>query len=301
LGGCVNDVFLMSSVLQECGFSADQIRVLLDERATARGILDRIQWLVDGVAPGDTLVFFYSGHGAQLPTYGLGDQVDRMDETLVPHDFDWTPETCVTDDQIFGLYSQLPYETRLVMIFDCCHSGGIHRDSGLKVRGLTPPDDIRHRGLRWDAKLSMWVPRELAPLNAEFADDAEVQRQFCGEAGNVGRLGRAMRLRGMSHKRYDAAKKRAKGAPVGPFLPVIVEACQEQQYSFEYRHGVQSFGAFTYSLADILRKAGSITFEKLVKQTGDRLRDLGYDQTPAILGPRKILKAKVPWSAGGGE
>ena len=30
----MNDVFLMSSVLQESGFGADEIRVVLDERAT---------------------------------------------------------------------------------------------------------------------------------------------------------------------------------------------------------------------------------------------------------------------------
>lgn len=301
LSGCLNDVFLMSSVLQECRFTPDQIRVVLDDRATAKGILERMAWLVDGAAPGDTLVFYYSGHGAQLPTYGMGDKVDRMDETLVPHDFNWSPETCITDDQIFRLYSQLPYDVRLVMIFDCCHSGGIHRDGGVKVRGLTPPDDIRHRALRWDPEVSMWVPRDLSKLNADFSDDENVQRQFCGKSGSLARLGRAMPLRGLSRKDYDAKKTSAKGKPIGPYLPVVIEACQESEYSYEYRHGVQSFGAFTYSLADILRRTRTITFENLVKQAGSRLRDLGYDQKPAILGPRKILKANVPWTGKSAE
>src|SRR5262249_37294236 len=34
LEGCVNDVFQVSAVLQECGFAAQDIRVVLDERAT---------------------------------------------------------------------------------------------------------------------------------------------------------------------------------------------------------------------------------------------------------------------------
>ena len=41
LEGCVNDVFKMSSTLQEIGFKADDIRVLLNERATASAIRER--------------------------------------------------------------------------------------------------------------------------------------------------------------------------------------------------------------------------------------------------------------------
>ncbi|HMM26516.1 MAG TPA: caspase family protein, partial [Pseudoxanthomonas mexicana] len=42
LAGCVNDVFLMSAMLQEQGFDAGDIRVVLDERATADGIRERV-------------------------------------------------------------------------------------------------------------------------------------------------------------------------------------------------------------------------------------------------------------------
>jgi len=38
LEGCVNDTYLMSAMLQERGFAAEDIRVLLDERATADAI-----------------------------------------------------------------------------------------------------------------------------------------------------------------------------------------------------------------------------------------------------------------------
>ncbi|MBI1899666.1 MAG: caspase family protein [Planctomycetia bacterium] len=300
LAGCVNDVFLMSSVIQECGFGPDQIRVVLDDRATAKGILDRMSWLVDGAAPGDTLFFFYSGHGAQVPAYNAEGEVDRTDETLVPFDFDWSKETSVADDQIYGLYSQLPYDTRLVMVFDCCHSGGIHRDGGPKIRGLTPPDDVRHRALKWRPDLNMWVPRDLPKLNREFSDVAKVQRQFTGASGSVLRLGRAMQLRGMTRTSYAQYKRRSGERAVGPYLPVILEACQEDQYAYEYRHGVTSYGAFTYSLADILRRRKKISFEDLVKETGNRLvRELKYDQRPAILGPKAILRANVPWMQNG--
>jgi hypothetical protein len=295
LAGCVNDVFLMSSVIQECGFQPDQIRVVLDDRATAKGLLDRLSWLVDGAAPGDMLFFFYSGHGAQVPAYNAEGEVDRTDETLVPFDFDWSQETSVTDDQIHGLYSQLPYDTRFVMVFDCCHSGGIHRDGGPRIRGLTPPDDVRHRALRWRHDLGMWVPRDLPKLNRQFSDDERVQRQFTGASGSVLRLGRAMQLRGMTRRSYNQYKRLSGEKAVGPFLPVILEACQEDQYAYEYRHGVTSYGAFTFSLAEILRRRKEITFKRLVDEAGDRIvQELQYDQRPAILGPKAI-----PWMQNG--
>ncbi len=294
LSGCVNDVFLMSSLLQECGFPSEQIRICLDDRATAAGIQQRLAWLLEDPQPQDELVFYFSGHGAQLPTYGDGDLVDRMDETLVPHDFDWSPETCVTDDQIFELYSPLPYDTRFVMVFDCCHSGGIHRSGSRKARGINPPDDIRHRSLRWSAEHGMWVPRDLQPINARFSSDEETCQQYCGTDGVTYRLGRAMTLRPSSEADYKKLTRGRKG-PVGPYLPIILQACQEDQYAYEYRHGVTSYGAFTYSLANVLRARKSISFTKLVDSVTTRLDELAYDQRPQILGPVALLKKKVPW------
>jgi len=50
-----------------------------------------------------------------------------VDECLVPWDFDWTPERAITDDDFLGYYTALPYGSRFVAIFDCCHAGGIDR------------------------------------------------------------------------------------------------------------------------------------------------------------------------------
>ena len=48
-----------------------------------------------------------------------------------------------------------------ISVFDCCHSGGISRAGALKTKGINPPDDIRHREIKWDEKRQMWIPREL--------------------------------------------------------------------------------------------------------------------------------------------
>ena len=248
LEGCINDVYQMSAVLQECGFPPDSIRVCLDSRATARGIMERLQWLIDDPREGDQRIFYYSGHGASIPEYGDGNEPDRLCESLVPYDFDWSPETAITDDQIFSIYSQLPYELRLAMIFDCCHSGGMHRDGGRKIKAIQPPDDIRHRTLKWDTETGMWVSRDFKRLNKNFSSDTEVNKKFFGKNGATSRLGRASLLRGQDERTYKSMTKTGSGKNLGPYLPMIIEACREEEYSYEYRHGVTSYGAFTYSL-----------------------------------------------------
>lgn len=299
LEGCVNDVFTMSSVLQECGVPPEAIRTCLDDRATTRGILDRLEWLLDNPKPGDELFFYYSGHGARIPQYGDDFEPDHNLETLVPWDFDWTPEKAISDDQIYSLYSQLPYDCQLVMIFDCCHSGGIHRDGGPRPRGISPPDDIRHRELKWDIETQMWVSRDFKRINEKFTSEKGVAESYFGRDGSTRRLGRASVLRGLSSAQYGRLKRdKRSGDNVGPYLPLIIEACGEEQFSYEYRHGATSHGAFTFSLANVLRRHREqkrpISFEDLVEKVGAQLADLKYDQKPQILGPSAVRKTKVP-------
>ena len=303
LEGCVNDVFLMSSVLQQSGFEAGDIRTCLDSRATAEGVISRLGWLLDDARDGDELVFYYSGHGARVPEYGAEGEPDHHTEVLVTHDFDWTPERWVSDDRIQLLYSQLPSDCRFAMILDCCHSGGLHRDGGMKARGIAPPDDIRHRELKWHPRREMWVERTFREINPDFApkSEAETAARFFGSGGATYRLGRAGMLRPLSSRRYAELKRENPEMARGAYLPLIIEACSEEEFSYEYRHGATSYGAFTFSLASILRrkagKGGTPSFQEVVEAAALQLKELGYAQTPAILGPRQVVEAPVPFMA----
>jgi hypothetical protein len=296
LEGCVNDVFLMSSLLQECGFQPEEIRVVLDDRATTSNILERLHWLLDDVRPDDERVLFYSGHGAQIPAYGAHQEVDHLNECLVPYDFDWSLDHAITDKQFLNFYSQLPYQTHFAAIFDCCHSGGLTREGGLRPRGIDPPDDIRHRALRWNIELGMWQERSMPSPNRSLARSRDGS-EYLGEKGVTYRMGRAVSLRTLPNRTYN--RERAALGHYGPYLPIILEACQEQQLSYEYRDGATSYGAFTFSLAKVLRESRTSgrnpNFETLVASTADRLDALGYDQTPSLVGPKPLLRRPVPW------
>jgi len=308
LEGCVNDVYLMSSVLQERGFPAESIRVVLDERATAKGILERLEWLLEGTGKEDVRFFYYSGHGSKIPAYGDTGEVDGRDECLVPHDFDWTREKAVTDDQFYEMYAQLPYDAHFLAVLDCCHSGGMTRDSGVRVRGLAPPDDIRHRELRWDGEEQVWVSRDLGPSRVKMLREGETPDLYLGKSAATRRLGRGVRL-WSPEAQFSAA--RAAYDHKGPFMPILYQACQEDELSYEYRHGVTSYGAFTYCLTQLVRGEGrgrrrassrrQLTFAELLNRTRAKLKKLQYDQTPTIVGPKSKIDQVVPFlgEAGG--
>jgi Caspase domain. len=154
--------------LQEIGFDAEDIRVVLDERATAAAIRERIDWLLDGTADGQERVLYYSGHGAQLPTTTrLRKSITSMNASCRTI-FIGRKDSAITDDDFLRYYSALPYAAKFFAVFDCCHSGGLTRDGARKIRAITPPDDIRHRMLRWNKAEQMWEERDLRKPQPRF-------------------------------------------------------------------------------------------------------------------------------------
>jgi len=283
LAGCVNDTFLMSAMLQEVGIPAEDIRVVTDKRATAANIRSRIDWLLENTRAGDQRVLYYSGHGAQLAEYGLGDRVDRVDEALVPYDFDWTREHAITDDWMFERYVQLPYDTSFTVILDCCHSGGMAKGGPQRIRGMSPPDDVRHRRLRWSAENQMWVERE---LEVQERRRATVDESDMPLAGMTGRLGYGMPLRTRSVQTMRARRKQL--GHNGPYMPVLLYACGEQEFAYEYEHGAISHGAFTFALVKNWRESRrtrGMTARELVRSTSRELQRLQYDQVASLAGP----------------
>jgi hypothetical protein len=131
LAGCVNDVRMMKNFVVQSGFSdrPEHMQILTDDPTfhtalpTAENIIKALQWLVRDAQPGDSLFLHYSGHGGQLPDDD-GDEADGYDETLIPVDYQKAGQ--IRDDTIFKLVvAPLPEGTRLLCVFDCCHSGTI--------------------------------------------------------------------------------------------------------------------------------------------------------------------------------
>jgi metacaspase-1 len=172
LRGCVNDVQDMANFLvSDCGFAMDDIRLLTDNRATKKGIIQRLEWLLKGIQPADRIVFHYSGHGAQLPTRNPEGEVDNLDEIICPYDFNWTDETSIRDKEFKEIFGRVPEGVLFTWISDSCHSGDLFRfmqeksDVGYKeFKVMNPPPDIKWR-------LETAKSKKIKPLTINRAAD----------------------------------------------------------------------------------------------------------------------------------
>ena len=150
LRGAAADAERLRNVLVErWGFSPERMRVLLDGAATRAGIEAALrEWLPAVVQPGDLVVFYFSGHGAQAWDLD-GDEPDGLDETIAPHDVMRTsPERDIRDDELRVWFDALPTRN-VVAILDNCHAGTGTRAPVpfARVRALARrPDDLPRPG-----------------------------------------------------------------------------------------------------------------------------------------------------------
>lgn len=140
LNGCVNDANAMATVYTKLlGFTAADLSIVTDARATKAAIMTELKAMVDGAKAGryNYLVFSLSSHGSQVPDRG-GEEADHYDEAFCPHDLaakggQWDPAHIIVDDELHDLFVQLPPSVLLEVYLDTCHSG-----TGLKAIDLMP-------------------------------------------------------------------------------------------------------------------------------------------------------------------
>jgi len=126
LQGCINDVRAMSEFLTTnykipCEVYTDDIQ---RDKCSALGIVQRLYQLgVESYRDNLDLVWIhYSGHGSYIRDRN-SDEKDGQDECLVPSDYNRAG--LIPDDFICQLFRCFNPKTRVICIFDCCHSGTI--------------------------------------------------------------------------------------------------------------------------------------------------------------------------------
>ena len=136
LRGCINDVEAVREFLErERGFSSADIAVLINEQATRAAIVNELRRQAAASRGGDGLVFYFCGHGAQLPTRDPR-EADGLDEVLCPVDFAWTAETAIIDDELEQIFDSVAEDVALTWVFDACHTGDIDEQLDARVAGF---------------------------------------------------------------------------------------------------------------------------------------------------------------------
>ena len=143
LNGCVNDSQAWATLLKDkFSFPQDQVKLLNDQAATKKAILDGLKDLIAGAKKGDVLVFTNSSHGSYIADTD-GDE-ETYDEIVCPFDIE---ENQIPDDDFRALFHDLPSGV-LTVVLDNCFSGMATRAAVSDIiPGLRTPDDRRIRFL----------------------------------------------------------------------------------------------------------------------------------------------------------
>ncbi len=164
------DLTNMSYVLETYyGFKGTALKSLKDENATQENVIREFrQHLVSNAKPGDTVVFYYTGHGFHVYDVSGDETADRRDEVTVM----WVPKDkqnlppkerrllmYMLDDTYQLLLEELSQKMRdqdgrvrgsITVIFDSCNSGSATkavlvpkgRDWDEKIDGPRPADSV---------------------------------------------------------------------------------------------------------------------------------------------------------------
>jgi hypothetical protein len=260
LRGCLNDVKDMAHTLNALSVvpaTPGTMRILTNRRATKAAIMAGLKWLVTGTKKGDTLIFYYSGHGSQVADVS-GDDIDGKDETICPHDY--ANAGMIKDDELRGVFSGLPAEANLDVFLDSCHSGGGTRD--LAAASANPGSE--HLTYRFVEP----------PLDYGFFLDSDPKIPVRGILKPARGEKEIVIAPGLNH--------------------VLWAACRDYQTSAEDLIGGAYRGVFTYCYCKALRRAGTvITRKRLDALVSADIRRMGYGQVPQLEGTKRSILEKV--------
>ena len=186
LSGSRNDVEVMRGILvSKFGFLDKNVQVMFDEQATRSAILGALENLVAKAGPHDKVYIHYSGHGSQVEDQN-GDEEDKLDETLCPHDARTENVPDITDDELSQILGRLHVASALVVL-DSCHSGTALRGTASDIRVRSVPPDMRRELYKPAASAT----RGVIPLQGEepyvlFSASTAKQEELDGPFGPNG-------------------------------------------------------------------------------------------------------------------
>jgi hypothetical protein len=253
LAGCVNDALDWSAALRERGA---QVHNLTDDAATKTAMVANMREMIGTLRRGQTGVITYSGHGTWVPDTD-GDEADGRDEAICPVDL-WN-NGVITDDTLFGIFTDRPYGSRVVFISDSCHSGSVNRMAGPLLYHVV---DRKTTADGWDVdNRPVRLVRFLAP--ATFLTGARLEKAKA--------IGRAVPGRSRSSA-------------------LTLTGCRDDEYSYDAWFpqsggGQRANGAFTRVALDTLRRMPQISsYRDWHAEIRRTLPSQDYPQEPQLAG-----------------
>ena len=251
LPGVANDVALMGQVAAKLGFAPQHVTRLSEEPGdalpTRAHIVGALATLAEQAQPGDWVLVYLSGHGAQVPVRrgSHSTEADGLDEVFLPRDTQaWQParqlvKGALRDKDIGAALRRIQAKGANVWaVFDTCHAADMtRRPSGIGAAAVwrfASPADLQ-------IPLSMWLDRWQHSLRGK------------GDAASVLRVSHpAGRKLGGDFVGFYAAEQ-GEGS-LEERLPDPAEPTRQRAY-----------GLFTYQLAQAVHGGWSGSFAALAE------------------------------------
>lgn len=242
LNGCVNDARDMANTLVICGFPALSVRILTNHNATKANIISNLTNLVTTSKKGDSIVFYYSGHGTRVANIGTDFEVDGLDDAICPHDY--ASAGVIRDDEFAAILKKLPAGVNMDVIFDCCHSGtGTRRMNLVDLDGNPTNEAVRFIEPNLEDEFYFNHSKELVEVKKTSKKGTK----------------QVITANTMNH--------------------ALFAACKESQVAMEGNMGGVTRGYFTYNLCKVLRAtSGTIKRNALDVQISNALAAMGAAQ-----------------------
>jgi len=248
LKGCLNDVKAVADYLQERVERKENIclKTLFNEKATRQAIIDGFREHLCQANSNDIALFYYSGHGSQeqAPEEFWYIEPDHLNETIVCWDSRTENGWDLADKELAVLIAEVAQKNpHILVILDCCHSGGIDRNHS---------QDSTMR----------WIPPNFCnrPLDS-----------FIFSPESINNLPSSPNPNKRNSNRFFL--------PQGEYI--FLAACRDNEKARE--HYSQERGAFSYFLMDTLQRAkGNVTYRDLFKRTHALVRNFYPNQSPQI-------------------
>lgn len=128
----MNDARDVAAILTSdayCGYRPNNVHLLLNQDATLARIRTALDCVAETSGPSDSVVIFFSGHGARLGN------PKNPQSALLPVEFDSrAPDTTSLSETEFSSALRRISAERLLVLIDACHSGGAGSFKGSEQR-----------------------------------------------------------------------------------------------------------------------------------------------------------------------
>lgn len=249
LTSCINDSKAFEELLKSCyAFTPDSIHVLRDKQATPAAVNAELAWLCERAEPDDRLVFYYSGHGCQVPSDDPS-QSGCIEEVLV-----LSGPAYYRDDRLSQHTQALPPGV-FTAICDSCFSGGMEKDF-----------QMMEEDIEW-GKAKCYQPSgtDLSP-GEQHSSPPRRSKPFGGAMTAAP---------AESHPTDESHDLQIQG--------LLLSACLEMEKASARTQHTRGLSAFTFGIIEALHELGpEAATRDVLENSRERLQRLGFRQTPLL-------------------